>query len=85
MLVHARPGAKKDAIVGEYNGRLKISLNAPPIDGRANSALIAFLAKKLKVAKSAITLSSGETNRSKRLIIAGLSVQQVRDALNDAL
>lgn len=43
--VHAQPGAKRSAIVGEHGGRLKIAIASPPVDGKANSALIAFFSK----------------------------------------
>ena len=47
LAVHAQPGAKRDAIVGEYDGKLKVALTAPPVDGKANEKLMKFLASEL--------------------------------------
>ncbi|HBZ59051.1 MAG TPA: DUF167 domain-containing protein [Sutterella sp.] len=77
VLVHAQPGAKKDRVSGEFNSRLKIALAAPPVDGKANAALQKFLSKRLGVAKSAVTLASGETMRDKRLRISGVTAEQL--------
>ena len=78
LLVHVQPGAKKDAITGNFNGRLKISLSAPPVDGKANERLIRWLSKKLGLPRSSLTLVSGLTSRDKRLLIRGI---QPSDAL----
>ncbi|HQR57018.1 MAG TPA: DUF167 family protein [Burkholderiaceae bacterium] len=68
--VHAQPGARRTAIVGEHGGRLKIAVNAPPLDGRANQALLALLSKSLALPLRALTLESGETGRDKRFFAA---------------
>lgn len=81
LLVHAQPGAKRDSIVGEYNGRLKLSLNAPPVDGKANAKLCSFLAERLGVPKNAVRLVSGETNRAKRFSISGIDAAAALSAL----
>lgn len=81
LAVHVQPGAKRDAVVGEYNGRLKLSLNAPPVDGKANTKLTAFIAKKLGVSKSSVRLISGETQRTKRLSVSGITTQTAIAAL----
>lgn len=73
--IHAQPGAKRSAVVGEHGGRLKIAIASPPVDGKANSALIAFLAKTLGVSKSSVSILSGETSRRKRLIVHRISDQ----------
>ena len=77
LAVRALPGAKrKTAILGVYcegeKEQLKIAVQAPPIDGRANSALIEFLADKFGVAKSYVELVSGELSRSKVFMIRGV-------------
>ncbi len=82
MAVHAQPGAKRDAIVGEYDGKLKVALTAPPVDGKANDKLMKFLASELGVAKSALTLIAGDTNRSKRLLVRGMSAADVAAKLS---
>lgn len=83
--VHTQPGAKRSAIVGEYGGRLKIAITSPPVDGKANSALIAFLAKKLALPKSAITIVGGETSRQKRFLIRGIPAAYCLEKISDRL
>lgn len=81
IAIHAQPGAKRDAIVGEFNGRLKVALNAPPVDGKANAKLMKYLSKLLGVSKSSIQLISGETSRDKRLAITSLSSNTIFEIL----
>jgi len=75
------PRAKKNAITGEVGDALKVSLTAPPIDGRANQACAEFLAKVLEVPRSSITIASGESSRNKVIRVAGVTAQYVRDRL----
>ena len=82
LAVRVHPGAKRDAITGTHDGALKISLTTPPTDGRANEALIAFLARHLKLHRASITLLTGATSRSKTLRIAGKSAAEVQAALS---
>jgi uncharacterized protein len=79
--VRVHPRAKKDAITGELSDALKISLTAPPVDGRANQACIEFFAKLLKLPRSSVTIASGQTKRNKVVRVAGLTAQQLRDRL----
>ena len=67
LTLHIQPGAKKTEIAGEHGDALKIRLAAPPVDGKANSALIGFIAEQLGVSKSAVSLKSGQTSRRKVL------------------
>ncbi len=69
LSVRVQPKASKNAIRGVHGEALKISLTAPPVDGAANKACIAFLAKKLALAKSDVVLLSGQTSRNKRLLL----------------
>ncbi|HEX6823083.1 MAG TPA: DUF167 domain-containing protein [Candidatus Sulfotelmatobacter sp.] len=80
--IKVHPRAKKVAITGELAGALKVSLTAPPIDGRANDACIEFFAKILKVPRSSITIASGAGGRNKVIRIAGVTGQYVRDRLH---
>ena len=66
---HLQPKASRDEFAGLHGDRLKIRLTAPPVDGKANAHLLAFLAKAFGVAKSQVSLESGELNRHKRLRI----------------
>ena len=78
LAVRAQPGAKRTAIVGVYGegaaAQLKIAVHAPPVEGRANSALIEFLADKFDVPKSYVELVSGELSRSKVFLVRGVSL-----------
>lgn len=67
--VKVQPKASKDEIAGELGDALKVRITAPPVDGKANKHLIAYLAKLFGVAKSNIELLSGDTGRDKRLRI----------------
>ena len=66
---HLQPKASKDEFAGLHGERLKIRLTAPPVEGKANAHLLAFLGKAFGVAKSLVTLESGELNRQKRVRI----------------
>lgn len=77
LRLHIQPGAKKTEVAGLYGEALKIRLAAPPVDGKANACLVAFLAARLGVAKAAIGLLSGETSRAKRVRISGVDVAAV--------
>ena len=79
--VRVHPGARKNAITGVHDGGLKISLTTPPTDGRANDALIAFLADRLGVPRARISLLTGANSRSKTLRITGITAPQAEAAL----
>ncbi len=85
LAVRAQPGAKKTAITGIYGeaatAQLKIAVQAPPLEGRANAALIAFLAEAFALPKSAIKLVSGELSRSKVFLLGGITQAQANAAL----
>ena len=83
--VRIQPRASKDEITGEIAGAIKIRLQAPAVEGRANEALIGFLAQLLKSPKGAVRILSGERSRIKRLEIRGVTKQQIeRLAMQDA-
>src|SRR5579863_10331770 len=77
LAVRAQPGAKKTVIVGVYGegdaAQLKIAVQAPPVEGRANEALIAFLAETLNLPKKSVELVSGELSRSKVFLLRGVN------------
>jgi uncharacterized protein len=85
LTVRIHPGARKNAITGTHNSALKISLTTPPIEGRANEALIAFLAESLQLPKSRIALITGQTSRTKILRITGKSAAEVQAALDPTI
>ncbi len=78
LTLHIQPGAKKTEVAGEHGDALKIRLAAPPVDGKANAALLAFIAERLGVSKNAVTLKSGQTSRRKVVEVEGASVEGVR-------
>jgi uncharacterized protein (TIGR00251 family) len=83
--VRVHPGAKKDAVTGIHGNAVKIALSAPPVDGRANDTLIAFVAEQLRLPRSRVSLISGASNRSKVLRITGKSAAEVQAALSSSI
>jgi hypothetical protein len=79
--VKVHPRAKKNAITGEVGDALKVSLTAPPLDGKANVACIEFFAKLLKVPRASVTIGSGHSGRRKVIRVIGLSVEQIRKCI----
>ena len=77
LAVRVQPRASKNEIAGVMEGALKIRLQAPAVEDRANEALCAFLAELLKRPKSAVRILSGERSRSKRVEIAGVTVGEL--------
>lgn len=67
LSVHTQPGAAKSALAGEHGEALKIRIQARPVEGAANLALLAFLGKQFGIPKSSLELISGETSRAKRI------------------
>jgi uncharacterized protein (TIGR00251 family) len=76
--VHAQPGARRERIVGEHGGRLKVAVSQPAEKGRANAAIIEFLASELGIRSSQLTIRSGEASPRKLLQISGVTTEQVR-------
>lgn len=77
IALHIQPGAKRTELVGLHGEALKIRLAAPPVDGKANAALLAFLAQQLGLSKRELALESGEASRQKRVRISGASAERV--------
>lgn len=78
---HIQPRASKTGVSGLYGSALKITLNAPPVDGKANAALCEFIAKKCGIAKSLVSVVSGETSRDKSLLVCGMEPAGLAEAL----
>lgn len=79
LQIKAAPNSPKDQIQGWLGDSLKVRIQAPPTEGKANERLCAFLAEKLSLPKGAVTLLSGASSRQKRVSVSGLSAQQVRE------
>ena len=79
--VRARPRAKKSQVMGVREGRLDVSLAAPPVDGAANEELVRTLAKALGISNSRVQLVRGEAGRTKLVEVTGLDENEVRARL----
>lgn len=75
--IYVQPGAKKTELAGDHDGALKLRISAPPVDGKANAAVIAFLADRCGVSKGKVLLLSGDTARRKRLHVIGITAASV--------
>jgi hypothetical protein len=80
--VLVQPRASRTRVVGEHDGRLKIQLAAPPVDGEANAALVEFLAGALAVRRSDVSIERGDTGRRKTVRVAGVALPAARAALS---
>jgi hypothetical protein len=81
--LHCQPGAKVTKVVGLHNGCLKISLQAPAIENKANELLLAWLSKQLRVPQKQIQFVSGQNSRNKRVEIWGaISPEQIVQLLS---
>jgi uncharacterized protein (TIGR00251 family) len=80
--LHCQPGAKLTKVVGLHDGCLKISLQAPALENKANEYLLGWLSKQLKIPQKQIQFISGQNNRKKRIEIWGpISLEQIVAAL----
>ena len=75
--VRVAPRASRSAVLGVHDGALKVALTAPPVEGAANAALIAFLAKALGVPKRDVVIEQGEASRSKLVRVTGVTRERV--------
>jgi len=75
--VQVQPRASRDAIEGDHADALKVRLTAPPVDDRANEALVQLLAGRLNVPRAAVRIVSGEKSRRKRVAVAGIKREHV--------
>jgi uncharacterized protein (TIGR00251 family) len=80
--VLVQPRSSRTRAMGAHDGRLKIQLAAPPVDGEANLALVEFLAGELGVRKGDVVIERGETGRRKSVRVAGVGAAAVRAALS---
>jgi uncharacterized protein (TIGR00251 family) len=77
LSLHCQPGAKASRVVGLHDERLKLQLQAPPLENRANEALVAWLADQLSLPRKQIEILSGHTSRQKRVLARGVTCEQV--------
>lgn len=79
--LRVQPRASRTAIVGLIGDAVKLAITAPPVDGKANQAVVEFLSDLFRVPKSSIEIVSGETGRNKLIAIRGVTAEQVRKML----
>ena len=82
ITLYVQPGAKKSEVAGEHDGALKLRINAPPVEGKANAAVVAFVAERCGVAKNRVALIAGELNRHKRVAVQGVTLAFVQKQLS---
>lgn len=82
LAIKAIPNAPRNEVVGWLGDALKVKLHAPPVEGKANAELCAFLAETLGLPRRAVTVATGGTSRHKRLHITGLTLAETRLRLN---
>jgi len=83
--VKVHPRARKNAITGTMGDALKLALTAPPVEGRANQAVIEFFADLFQIPRSSVTIASGETSRNKVVRVSGMNRAAVEQRLAGAL
>jgi uncharacterized protein len=83
--IKVHPRARKNAITGKVGDALKLSLTAPPVEGKANQAVIEFFADLFAIPCSSVTIASGETSRKKIVRIAGVSKPAAEQTLVENL
>lgn len=74
--VKVQARARREEIAGVYDGLLRVRVNAPPFEGRANKAIIALLAKGLQVSRASVKIAAGERARLKSIVVAGVTVSE---------
>ncbi|MCD8504982.1 MAG: DUF167 domain-containing protein [Burkholderiaceae bacterium] len=84
LRLRIRPGAKRTCVLGVLGDQLKVAVQAPPVDGKANEALLRWLAEMLALTRCQVTLVSGQTSRDKRVRVETTKATQIRAALGFA-
>jgi len=81
LTIHVQPGAKRTEYAGLHGDALKVRVAAPPAEGAANEALCVFLAAVFGIPKQRVRVEAGMGSRRKRILLAGVTAQRVRDVL----
>jgi uncharacterized protein (TIGR00251 family) len=82
--VKVHPRARKNAVTGRVGDALKVALTAPPVDGKANQAVVEFFADLFQIPRASVTIASGASSRNKVMRITGVAAEQVRRRFSDA-
>lgn len=80
--VRVQPRASRNKLAGLMGDAVKLAITAPPVDGKANEAVIAFFAELFRVPKSNVTITAGDTSRNKTVAVRGVSAEAARAALD---
>jgi hypothetical protein len=80
--LYIQPKAARSSICGLHGNELKLAITAPPVDGKANKAVIGYLAELFAIARSAVTITSGLQSRHKRCTLQGVTLQEAADVVN---
>ena len=83
LTVRVIPRSSKSEIVGEMDGAVKVRLTSPPVDGAANAELTKLFSKVFGIARSDVEIVSGETSKTKRLRLTGVTAARLRSVLNE--
>ena len=83
--VYVQPRASKNRVAGMHGGAIKLCVTAPPVEDKANEAVISFMADILDVPKSAVSIKSGRQSRSKKVIITNLTLEEAQKKLSRVL
>ncbi len=81
LQLHVQPGAARSGVVGRHGDAVKVKVAAPPVDGKANAAVVALVAEVFGVRPAQVSLVAGDTSRAKRVRVDGLSGEQARAVL----
>lgn len=83
FVVKVQPRARRNAITGTVGDAIKLALTAPPVEGKANQAVIDFFAEFFDIPRSSITIASGKTQRLKVILVSGIDAGHLRRRLKD--
>jgi uncharacterized protein (TIGR00251 family) len=84
LLILVQPRSSQSRVVGEHEGRLKIRVTSPPVDGQANDEVIELLARRMGQPRKNIAIDRGETSRRKTVTITGASLAEITRCLEAA-
>jgi uncharacterized protein len=84
LKIYVQPRASKPGFKGVHDGMLKLHIGAAPVDGKANKAVVAYLAKFFHIPKKEVHIISGDTSRKKQCLLEGLTEEQIRGKLKDS-
>jgi uncharacterized protein (TIGR00251 family) len=76
--VHVRAGCRREGIAGEIDSALKVEVSAPPVEGKANRAVVKLIAKSLGLPKTAVRIESGEKSKIKRVRVTGATPEDIQ-------